>query len=104
MAARILGMLAGLMLFADPAWAETLGDLLKARGVVPPLGLTHLDRPLQSYQVLDDERDLLVVYAVGERESARLHAARFARAARAWTAAPLDWRVPPGGGGPRALE
>ena len=104
MAAHIVGMLAGLMLFADPAWAETLGDLLRARGVTPPLSLTHLDRSLQSYQVLDDERDLLVVYTLGEPESARLHAARFTRAARAWTAAPIGWRVPPGGGGPRALE
>ena len=104
MAARILGMLAGLVLFAGPAWAETLGDLLKARGVTPPRHLTHLDRSLETYQVFDDERDLVVVYAVGERESTRLHAARFERAARTWTAAPLDWRVLAGGGGPRALE
>src|SRR5712692_3656798 len=104
MAARIFGMLAGLLLLAGPAGAETLGDLLKARGVAPPRSLTHLDRSLGSYQVLDDERDLLVVYALGERESARLHAARFTRTARTWTAAPLDWRVPSGGGAPRALE
>jgi hypothetical protein len=104
MAAHIVGMLAGLVLFAGPAWAETLGDLLKARGVAPPRSLTHLDRSLGTYQVLDDERDLLVVYALGAREPARLHAARFARAAQVWTAAPLDWRVPAGGGGPRALE
>lgn len=103
MAARILGMLAGLVLFAGPAWAETLGDLLTARGVTPPRSLAHLDRSLGTYQVLDDERDLLVIYAVGERESAQLHAARFTRATRTWTVAPLDWRVRPGGGGPRVL-
>lgn len=104
MVARILGMLVGLVLVADPAWAGTLGDVLTARGVAPPRSLTHLDRSLEAYQVLDDERDLLVVYAVRDRRSARLHAARFTRAARAWIAAPLDWRVPAGGGGPRALE
>jgi hypothetical protein len=105
MAAQILGMLVGLALFAGPAWAETLGGLLTAHGITPPRTLANLDRSLGSYQVLDDERDVLVVYAVGARESARLHAARFARAgsAPAWTAAPLGWRVSPRGGGPMAL-
>jgi len=102
--ARLLGLLTGFVLLAGPACAETLGDVVKARGTTPPPRLAQVDRLLQAYQVLDDERDLLVVYAVGERESAELHAVRFGRSARAWTAARLDWRVPAGGGGPRALE
>jgi hypothetical protein len=97
-------MLAGLVLLAGPVWAETRGELLKAHGVAPLGTLAHLDRALQTSQVLDDERNLLVVYCIGERQPAPLQAARLTRATRAWTAAPLDWRVPPGGGGPRALE
>jgi hypothetical protein len=97
-------MLAGLVLLAGPVWSETRGELLKAQGVAPLGSLAHLDRSLQTSQMLDDERDLLVVYCIGERQPAPLQAARLTRATRAWTAAPLDWRVPAGGGGPRALE
>jgi hypothetical protein len=53
MGARILGALALLVLGVGPAWAETLGDLLKARGGPPSRGL-------HACGVLDDERDLPV--------------------------------------------
>ncbi len=53
MSARILGALALLALCAGPAWAETLGELLKARGV-PPF------RGLQKCGVLGDVQNLPV--------------------------------------------
>ena len=53
MGARILGALALLALCVGPAWAETLGDLLKARGGPPSRGL-------QACGGLDDGRDLPV--------------------------------------------
>ena len=104
MGARILGVFAVLALLAGPGRAETLGGLLKVHGVTVSPRLPELDEPLRAYQVLDDERDLLVVYAVGTGESARLHAARLERAAHRWTAARLDWSVAPGGAERKALE
>jgi hypothetical protein len=53
MGARILGALALLALGVGPAWAETLGDLLKARGGPPSRGL-------QECGVRGDARDLPV--------------------------------------------
>lgn len=53
MSAGILGALALLGLCVGPAWAETLGELLKARGVPPVRGL-------QKCGVLDDGRNLPV--------------------------------------------
>jgi hypothetical protein len=53
MSARILGALTLLALCAGPAWAETLGELLKARGAPPSLGL-------QMCGVLADGQDLPV--------------------------------------------
>jgi len=50
--------------------------------------------------VLDDSRDLLVVYVLGERERAQLHAAHWDRASREWVVARLDWRGPAAGGSP----
>jgi len=97
MGAGILGVFAVLALLAGPARAETLGGVLKAHGVTASPQLPELEEPLRVHQVLDDERDLLVVYGVGTGESARLHAARLERAAHRWTAARLDWRVAPGG-------
>jgi hypothetical protein len=104
MAARLLGVLAALALLAGPVRAETLGDLLRARGLTPSRGLLRIDQPMRTHQVLDDERDVLVVYTVGDDAAASLHAARFERAPRRWTAAPLDWSVSPGGAGGKALE
>jgi hypothetical protein len=104
MGARILGVLAVLALLAGPVQAETLADLLTARGVTAPAGLPQLDEPVRGYQVLDDERDLLVVYVVGTGESAQLHAVGRERAAGRWRAARLDWTVTPDGAGLRALE
>ena len=101
MRGRVLGVLAVLSLLVAPAGAETLGDIARARGVPPPDGPGTAAPRLQTYHVLDDARDLLVVYVIGERDAAALHAARWQRAARRWTAAPLDWHVT--AGGPRAL-
>lgn len=100
----MLAGLAGLALVAGPAHAETLGGVLAARGVEPPPPRLVLDQPLDTYQILDDERDLLVVYAEAPAGAARLQAARFERARRRWTVAPLDWRVAADGGGANALE
>ena len=93
MRAHVAGALAVLVLVTGPAGAETLGGLARARGVPPPGRVATVDQPLQAYQVLDDSRDLLVVYILGERESAQLHAARWDRASREWTVARLDSRA-----------
>lgn len=53
MGTRILGALALLVLGVGPAWAETLGGLLRARGGPPSRGL-------HACGVLDDERDVPV--------------------------------------------
>lgn len=97
---RILGVLAALVLFAGPAAAETLGELLRARGVTPSGALPHLDRPIETFQVLDDERELLVVYAVRGHEPAPLHAALWQRGPRKWTAATLAVGRPAGSHAP----
>src|SRR5258705_5119812 len=97
----VLGVLAVLSVVAASAGAETLGDIARARGVSPPEGLETADPHFRTYQVPGDARDLLVVYVVGERDAATLHVARWQRAARQWTAVPLDWHV--AAGGPRAL-
>ena len=100
---KALAMLAGLALVAGPARAETLGGVLAARDVGPPPSRLVLDQPLQTYQILDDDRDLLVVYAEAPA-AAPLQAARFERARRRWTVARLDWRVAADGSGANALE
>jgi hypothetical protein len=104
MGGRILGGLVALALLTDPARAETLGDLLRARGVTPPGGVPHLDRPVRAHTTLDDDRDVLVVYAVGDRDAAPLHAVRFERAPRRWAAARLDRSAAAGLGAPDSLE
>jgi hypothetical protein len=88
----MLGLLAALALVTGPARAETLGEVLAARGVVPVPPPAAADQPLQAYQILDDERDLLVVYLAKPPAAPLLRAARFERATRRWTTAPLDWR------------
>jgi hypothetical protein len=101
---KVPGLLAALALVAGPAHAETLGEVLAARGVGPPPSWRVLEQPLETYQVLDDERDLLVVYAGPPGAAGRLHAARFERSTRRWTRARLDWPVAADGRGARALE
>ena len=98
------GLLAVLALLVGPACAETLGEVLAARGVAPAPRLGPLDQPLQAYQVLDDERDLVVVYVARPPVAPRLQAARFERATRRWTTAALDWRMASDRPGPNALE
>src|SRR5437870_4711593 len=68
---KALGLLAAVALVAGPAHAETLGEVLAARGVGAPPSRLVLDQPLETYQVLDDDRDLIVVY-VGEPAAAAL--------------------------------
>jgi hypothetical protein len=67
MRGRILGVLAALAVLAGPAAAETLGEVLRARGATPAPRLPHLDRPLEAVPVLDDERALLVVHVARMR-------------------------------------
>src|SRR5207244_11233831 len=95
---NVLAMLAGLALIAGPAHAETLGGLLAARGVGPPPPRLVLDQPLETYQILDDDRDLLVVYAEAPA-AAPPQAARFERARRRRTGARLDWPLAAAGRG-----
>jgi hypothetical protein len=102
----LAGLLPVLVLLAGapaPVAAETLADLLTSRGLPPPAaGRAEVDaEPLRTYQVLDDERDVLVVYVTGAGDSTRLHAARWERASKAWTRATLQWSA---GGGALALE
>jgi hypothetical protein len=67
----MLGLLAGPALLGGPARAETLGGVLAAHGMPsPPPRLGRVDQPLETYQVLDDERDLVVVYGPGLPERA----------------------------------
>jgi hypothetical protein len=101
---KALGLLAAVALVAGPAHAETLGEVLAARHVGPPPSRLVLDQPLETYQVLDDDRDLLVVYVGQPAVAARLQAARFERATRRWTVTRLDWRVAADGSGATALE
>ena len=101
---RLAGAALLLVAGSTAAGAETLGDVLRARGLPPPTGgLPGLDQTVRSPVVLDAAREALVVYAVGEGASARLHAARFDRAARTWTTASLDWAASSDGGAPRVL-
>src|SRR6202047_4478235 len=101
---NVLAMLAGLALVAGPPPAAPLGGGLAPRGGGLPPPRLVLDRPLETYQILDDERDLLVVYAEAPAAAARRGAVRFERARRRWTIARLDWRVAADGGGANALE
>src|SRR5260370_3300103 len=100
---KALGLLAGVALVAGPAHAETLGEVLAAQRVGPPPSRLVLDQPLETYQVLDDDRDLLVVYVGQPAVVARLQAARFKRATRRWTVPRLDWTVSGASRGLRAL-
>jgi hypothetical protein len=100
----LLAGLAGLALLGGPARAETLGEVLAARGVALAPRLVPLDEPVQAYQILDDERDVVVVYVAGPPVAPLLRAARFERATRRWTAASLDWRVASDRPGLTALE
>src|SRR5258705_13134449 len=95
---RAVGLVAG------PAHAETLGEVLAARHVGPPPSRLVLDQPLETYQVLDDDRDLLVVYVGQPAAAPRLQAARFERATRRWTVTRLDWGVAPDGSGATARD
>ncbi len=88
----IVAALASLALAAGAARAETLGELLNARGLTPPAGsVPGLDQAVQGSQVLDDPRGVFAVHQVGGRESARLQATRWERASRTWTSVPLEW-------------
>jgi hypothetical protein len=96
--------LAALVLIATPARAETLGDVLAALNLSPPPGAVPLlDRPLARHRVLDDARDVLVVYALADGDASRLHATRLDKAAKRWTTVPID--IPParGVGGPQDI-
>jgi hypothetical protein len=101
---KVLGLLAVLALVAGPAPAETLGGVLAARNVGSPPSRLVLDQPLATYQVLDDNSDLIVVYLEEPAAAGRLQAARFERATRRWTVARLDWPVAADGSGAKAIE
>jgi hypothetical protein len=91
MDARILGVMAVPAFLVGPGRAE-FDHPLTARGVPAPAGRPRLGEPPRAGQVLDHERDLLVVYVLGAGEPARLHAAQLERAAPA--------RVGPNASGP----
>src|SRR5262245_20118811 len=75
-----------------PARAETLGELLRSRGLVPPAELAPgLAETVHSPQVLDDGRDVLVMYSLDAGPAGRLFALRYARASGEWTSAPIGW-------------
>ena len=95
----MLGLLAGLALLGGPARAETLGEVLAAHGMPsPPPRLGRVDQPLETYQVLDDERDLVVVYVAKPPGGRLLQIVRFERATGRWTAAvPRRRRTTPPG-------
>src|SRR3984893_549146 len=101
---KVLGLLAVLALVAGPAPAETLGGVLATRNVGAPPSRLVLDQPPATSQVLDDARDLIVVFLEEPAAAGRLQAARFERATRRWTVARLDWPAAAGGGGAKAIE
>lgn len=73
--------------------AETLAGVLKAHGVALPAGsIPDLERTVDNHRVLDDARDLLVVYTLGRGDAAQVHAVRFDKRSRAWRSAALEWR------------
>jgi hypothetical protein len=79
-------------LAAATASAETLGALLGSRGLAPPADIAPgLAETVHSPQVLDDGRDLLAVYSIGDGESSRRFATRFSRASGEWASAPIEW-------------
>ena len=90
----VLGLLV-LALLGGPAGAETLGEVLAARGVPsPPPRLVPVDQPIETCQVLDDERDLVVAYVAKPPVGRILRIVRFERATGRWTAAAPRWRAP----------
>ena len=89
-AARLVGGGLAIAALVHPASAETLGDVLRARGLAPPPQIAALDRPLDSYQVLDEAGELLVVYAVQGGDEPPLRAARLERASGRWSGAPIS--------------
>ena len=103
MRARIVAAVALLALAVEVAHAQTLGEILRSRGLEPPAGaVPGLVETVRTHQSLEDQRGFLIVYAVGERERARLYATRFERVSRTWKTAPLEWsakssRVPTAG-------
>jgi hypothetical protein len=64
MDARILGVMAVPAFLVGPGRAE-FDHPLTARGVPAPAGRPRLGEPPRAGQVLDHERDLLVVYVPG---------------------------------------
>ena len=87
-----LALLAALLLAAAPAHAETLRGVLAGHRVgAPPTGLAPLDRPLATYQVLDDASDVLVVWALDGGARGSLRALRFTRATGRWSARAIAW-------------
>ena len=89
-AARLVAGGLAIAALVHPASAETLGEVLRARGLAPPPQIAGLDLPLDSYQVLDDARDLLVVYAVQGRDEPPLLAAHLERASGRWSGYPIS--------------
>ena len=65
MGPRLVTVLVVLACSAGVAGAETLGDVLKARGLTPPAGaLPGLDQTVQSHQILDDQDEFTEVVHV----------------------------------------
>ena len=92
MRARIVAAVALLTLAVEVAHAQTLGEILRSRGLEPPAGaVPGLVETVRTHQSLEDQRGFLIVYAVGEREPVRLYATRFERVSRTWKTAPLEW-------------
>src|SRR5262249_17954132 len=86
--ARILAALAVLALSWTATAAGTLADALRSRGLTPPReALPFLEHTVEG--ILDDVRDLLVVSAAGEGQSARLYVTRLRRGSRGGTTPPL---------------
>ncbi len=83
-----------LLLAAAPALAESLADVLRARGIPPgtlPLGHPS-DRPITSYAILDDPSQFLIAYYEDDGSGAirpPLYVLRFDRSSRRWLSAAI---------------
>jgi hypothetical protein len=68
--------------------AETLREVLRAQnGPAPEKSLPNLEKPVTSYQVLDDAKNFLIAYSVDNGQitlDGSLSVSRFDKAARTW--------------------
>jgi hypothetical protein len=80
---------------AATAGPATLADLLRDRGLQPPVGLADMDRPLAHHVVSQDAGETVIIYdAADPRAPASVVALRAGPARARFTRRPLVWPPP----------